>query len=206
MRKGGWALEAATVFCAPERVGVAKPEPVIRSWVAYDDAAITDPPGHGALYVYSGDRLAYSSRWSGNLNVEQDFPVWTDATGSHQLQLQLQCVQRHQESEGGSVDSGSIVDRYPELNLTVTFTRAQLNDILAPMMNQLAELVYKVVERARLPMSGIDLVVRTGRSSKIVAVRELLEGLFSGKVTEHDPFTSVAAGLAISDYRGYRWE
>jgi hypothetical chaperone protein len=94
----------------------------------------------------------------------------------------------------------------PELNLTVTFTRAQLNEILARMMNQLAELVYKVVERARLPMNGIDLVVRTGGSSQIVAVRELLEGLFPDKVTEHDPFTSVAAGLAIADYHGYRWE
>jgi hypothetical chaperone protein len=94
----------------------------------------------------------------------------------------------------------------PELNLTVSFKRAQLNEILAPMMNQLAELVYKVVERARLPMNGIDLVVRTGGSSQIVAVRELLEGLFPDKVTEHDPFTSVAAGLAIADYHGYRWE
>jgi hypothetical chaperone protein len=94
----------------------------------------------------------------------------------------------------------------PELNLTVSFTRAQLNEILAPMMNQLAELVHKVVERARLPMNGIDLVVRTGGSSQIVAVRELLEGLFPNKVTEHDPFTSVAAGLAIADYHGYRWE
>jgi hypothetical chaperone protein len=94
----------------------------------------------------------------------------------------------------------------PELNLTVTFTRVQLNEILAPMMNQLAELVYKVVERARLPMNGIDLVVRTGGSSQIVAVRELLEGLFPDKVTEHDPFTSVAAGLAIADYHGYRWQ
>lgn len=94
----------------------------------------------------------------------------------------------------------------PELNLTVTFTRAQLNEILVPMMNQLAELVHKVVERARLRMSGIDLVVRTGGSSQIVAVRELLERLFPDKVTEHDPFTSVAAGLAIADYHGYRWE
>jgi hypothetical chaperone protein len=94
----------------------------------------------------------------------------------------------------------------PELNLSVNFTRAQLNDILAPMMNQLVELVYKVVDRAHLPMNGIDLVVRTGGSSQIVAVRELLEELFPKKVTEHDPFTSVAAGLAIADYHGYRWE
>ena len=93
-----------------------------------------------------------------------------------------------------------------ELNLTVTFTRAQLNEILDPMMDRVTELVYQVVGRANLPMNRIDLVVRTGGSSQIVAVRQLLEGLFPDKVTEHDPFTSVAGGLAIADYHGYRWE
>jgi hypothetical chaperone protein len=55
-------------------------------------------------------------------------------------------------------------------------------------------------------LNGVDRVVRTGGSSQIVAVRQLLEGLFPDKVTEHDPFTSVAGGLAIADYHGYRWE
>jgi hypothetical chaperone protein len=94
----------------------------------------------------------------------------------------------------------------PELNLSVPFTRVQLNEILAPMMNRLSELVYQVVGHAHLPMDRIDLVVRTGGSSQIVAVRRLLEGLFPEKVTEHDPFTSVAGGLAIADYHGYRWK
>jgi hypothetical chaperone protein len=94
----------------------------------------------------------------------------------------------------------------PELNLRITFTRAQLNEILAPMMNQLAKLVHEVVARASLPMNGVDLVVRTGGSSQIVAVRQLLEELFPDKVTEHDPFTSVAGGLAIADYHGHRSE
>jgi hypothetical chaperone protein len=92
------------------------------------------------------------------------------------------------------------------LNLSVTFTRAQLNEILAPMMARLHELIYQAVGRANLPLNGIDLVVRTGGSSQIVAVRQLLEGLFPDKVTEHDPFTSVAGGLALADYHGYRWE
>jgi hypothetical chaperone protein len=104
-----------------------------------------------------------------------------------------------------SIREASLID-IPELNLTVTFTRAQLNEILTPMMNRLTELVCQVVGRANLPMSGIDLVVRTGGSSQIVAVRQLLEGLFPDKVTEHDPFTSVAGGLAIANYHGYRWE
>jgi hypothetical chaperone protein len=94
----------------------------------------------------------------------------------------------------------------PELNLTVAFTRAQLNELLAPMMNRLTELVHQAVGRANLPMNGINLVVRTGGSSQIVAVRQLLEGLFPDKVTEHDPFTSVAGGLAIADYHRYRWQ
>jgi hypothetical chaperone protein len=108
------------------------------------------------------------------------------------------------KAELSTRESSSI--EIPELNLTVTFTRAQLNEILAPMMDQVTELVYQVVGRASLPMNRIDLVVRTGGSSQIVAVRQLLEGMFPDKVTEHDPFTGVAGGLAIADYHGYRWE
>jgi hypothetical chaperone protein len=108
------------------------------------------------------------------------------------------------KAELSTRESSSI--EIPELNLTVTFTRAELNEILAPMMARLSELIHQVVVRANLPMNKIDQVVRTGGSSQIVAVRQLLEGLFPDKVTEHDPFTSVAGGLAIADYHGYRWE
>jgi hypothetical chaperone protein len=104
-----------------------------------------------------------------------------------------------------STNVASSID-IPELNLNVAFTRAQLNEIVGPMMSQLTKLVYEAVGRAHLSMNGIDLVVRTGGSSQIVAVRQLLEGLFPDKVTEHDPFTSVAGGLAIADYRGHRSE
>ena len=54
--------------------------------------------------------------------------------------------------------------------------------------------------RARLPRSAIDIVLRTGGSSLIPAVHRLLDGFFPGRVVDHDPFTSVAAGLAIADY------
>ena len=94
----------------------------------------------------------------------------------------------------------------PELNLTIQFTRAEFDAMLAPMMGRLSELIHQVVGRANLSMGEIDRVVRTGGSSQIVAVRQLLEKLFPGKVTEHDPFTSVAGGLAIADYHGYRWK
>ena len=48
----------------------------------------------------------------------------------------------------------------------------------------------------------IQLVIRTGGSSLIPAVKRILENQFPGKVVEHDPFTSVAAGLAIAEFQG----
>ena len=88
----------------------------------------------------------------------------------------------------------------PELNLNVPFSRDQLDDMLTPMMQRLSELVAVVLADACIEPAKLDYVVRTGGSSQIVAVRTLLEAQFPGKVTEHDPFTSVAAGLAIASY------
>jgi len=93
----------------------------------------------------------------------------------------------------------------PELNLTVPVSRVQFDAMLSEMMGRLGDLVREVLARANLEPGAIDLVVRTGGSSQIVAVRQLLEDLFPGKVMEHDPFTSVAGGLAIANYRRYRF-
>jgi len=93
----------------------------------------------------------------------------------------------------------------PELNLLVPFTRTQFNAMLGEMMTTFDELVGKVVSKAGLQPADIDRVIRTGGSSQIVAVRDLLEARFPGKVTEHDPFTSVAGGLAVANYHAYRW-
>jgi hypothetical chaperone protein len=52
-------------------------------------------------------------------------------------------------------------------------------------------------------LNEIDIVLGTGGSSLIPAVRAMLDERFPGKVVEHDPFTSVATGLAIANYHGY---
>jgi hypothetical chaperone protein len=103
-----------------------------------------------------------------------------------------------------SVAEESSID-IPEINLTVRFTRTQLTQMLSQMMERLAGLIHRVLGDANLNPGDVDLVVRTGGSSQIVAVRDLLEKLFPGRVTEHDPFTSVAGGLAIANYHGYRF-
>jgi hypothetical chaperone protein len=102
-----------------------------------------------------------------------------------------------------SVAEESSID-IPEINLTVPFTRTQLTQMLSEMMTSLGDLIHGVLAQARLMPAEVDQVVRTGGSSQIVAVKDLLETIFPGRVTEHDPFTSVAGGLAIADYHGYR--
>jgi len=94
----------------------------------------------------------------------------------------------------------------PELNLLVPFTRRQFDAMLVGMMREISELIEDVLADAQLTHADIDLVIRTGGSSQIVAVKTLLEAGFPGRVTVHDPFTSVAGGLAVANYFGYEWK
>jgi hypothetical chaperone protein len=88
----------------------------------------------------------------------------------------------------------------PELNLTVPFTRARFNAIIEPVLARTRECVETVLARAGIEAGQVDAVIRTGGTSEIVAVRALLESIFPGRVEGHDPFTSVACGLAIANY------
>jgi hypothetical chaperone protein len=90
----------------------------------------------------------------------------------------------------------------PELNLNVPFSREQFDLILAPVLARTQECVVTVLERAGIAANEIDVVIRTGGTSEIVAVKSLLESQFPGRVEGHDPFTSVACGLAIANFRG----
>ncbi len=54
----------------------------IASWVAWDDAVLTQNfPTNSTLYGAAGDRLPFSSRFSGNLSVDQDFHIVGSASG-----------------------------------------------------------------------------------------------------------------------------
>jgi iron complex outermembrane recepter protein len=54
----------------------------ISAWVAWNDARLTEPMPPGASVVGdSGDRLPYSAPFSGNLSVEQTFPLAALAQG-----------------------------------------------------------------------------------------------------------------------------
>jgi hypothetical chaperone protein len=99
-------------------------------------------------------------------------------------------------------DVESTVIDIPELNLRLPFTRAMLDALLAPVLATLETALLNVLAAAGCTTSQVDVVVRTGGTSEIVAVRALLERMFPGRVVGHEPFTSVASGLAIANYQG----
>lgn len=90
----------------------------------------------------------------------------------------------------------------PELDIEFEISRREFELMIAGLLDKFRKSISDLLERAGLQSENIDLVIRTGGSSLIPAVKNILENQFPGKVIEHDPFTSVAAGLAIADFQG----
>jgi hypothetical chaperone protein len=91
----------------------------------------------------------------------------------------------------------------PEIDVDVTLSRAEFEGLIERPLAQVGEAVDTMLNKAAMAPADIDVVLRTGGSSLIPAVRRLLEDRFQDKVVEHDPFTSVAAGLAVANYHGW---
>jgi iron complex outermembrane recepter protein len=53
----------------------------VGAWVALNDAELTKPIPSGGAAGDSGDKLPYSTRFSGNLSLKQDFPLGNDVIG-----------------------------------------------------------------------------------------------------------------------------
>jgi hypothetical chaperone protein len=88
----------------------------------------------------------------------------------------------------------------PELDIELVVTRQQFEEMISSVLELFQTAIDKVLNNANVSASAIDLVIRTGGSSLIPAIKQNLNQQFPGKVIEHDPFTSVAAGLAIAEY------
>jgi outer membrane receptor protein involved in Fe transport len=54
----------------------------IAGWAEFNDAVLTEAlPANGPTYGAPGDRLPYSSRFSGNVSIEQQFPITAQVSG-----------------------------------------------------------------------------------------------------------------------------
>ena len=89
----------------------------------------------------------------------------------------------------------------PEINVSLNLNREHFNELIAQQLTQFSTAVSDTLEKAGLTDNDVSLVIRTGGSCLIHAVTQILEQRFPSRVVEHDPFTSVAAGLAIADYQ-----
>jgi iron complex outermembrane receptor protein len=47
----------------------------LTGWVAWNESKLTDIPATSALVSYLGQELPFSPKWSGNLSLDQEFPV-----------------------------------------------------------------------------------------------------------------------------------
>jgi hypothetical chaperone protein len=112
------------------------------------------------------------------------------------------CFQAIRRAKAALSELEQTVIDIPELNLQIPFTRADFDALLAGALASTRDLVEGLLRDTRLAARDIDVVIRTGGTSQIVAVRRLLESLFPGRVVAHDPFTSVAGGLAIANFHG----
>jgi len=89
-----------------------------------------------------------------------------------------------------------------EIDVEVRMTRPEFEELIADLLAQVERSLDETLELAGLAADDVHIVLCTGGSSLIPAVRRILDERFGARVVEHDPFTSVAAGLAIANYHG----
>ncbi len=112
--------------------------------------------------------------------------------------LVFQCIK---ELKATLSDQESAVLDIPELDVELLVTRNQFDSYIQEVLRKFEQSIFDLMKEANLEQQDIQLVIRTGGSSLIPAVKNILDALFPNKVIEHDPFTSVAAGLAIAEYK-----
>lgn len=117
-----------------------------------------------------------------------------------QRNASYQVFQKIKDFKAALSDQPEAVLDIPELDIEVTLARADFEALIADLLQQAAEAVDDTLHKAGLSADQVDVVLRTGGSSLIPAVIDILNARFPGRVVSHDPFTSVATGLAIASY------
>ncbi len=98
-----------------------------------------------------------------------------------------------------SVADHAVLD-IAEIDIEAALTRREFEDVINDSLVRVEQAVLETIRRADIAAKDVDIVLRTGGSSLIPAVQYMLNRHFPERVVNHDPFTSVAAGLAIADY------
>jgi hypothetical chaperone protein len=101
-------------------------------------------------------------------------------------------------------DSAKIYFKDGPIDINIEITKLEFEKIIEPRVSAVKKCVEDTLSKANLKSDDIDVVVRTGGSSLIPVFENMLYDLFGhDKVTEFDPFTSVAAGLSVPEPKLY---
>ena len=155
--------------------------------------------------------------WFGipNLNNPNDISFLTGNvmyknTDPDAIQRLLQLIQKNQgfelyeaieiaKKELTKNNSSRIVYKDDLIDIDMEITRDEFEKIIKPRIDTVRKTVLRTLDNAHVSAKEIDVVVRTGGSSLIPTVENMLVDIFGqDKVVEFDPFTSVAAGLALA--------
>ncbi len=85
------------------------------------------------------------------------------------------------------------------IDIDQRITRQSFSRAIQDYLSQIDDAVQEVAARSGLAETAIDLVICTGGSSAVPAIRSLLESHFGAKkLRQHNSFLSVSSGLAIA--------
>jgi hypothetical chaperone protein len=100
--------------------------------------------------------------------------------------------------ELSSATKATIAFRRPRISVSIPVARVEFETLLHRNLDRVDDQIERALKEANIDSGDVDLVVRTGGSSRIPAFVERLEGRFGArKLAERDAFSTVAVGLGI---------
>ena len=102
-----------------------------------------------------------------------------------------------------TVERTSVAMDVPGIRFREPLERWDFERLIGPDLRDVAACVDRAVAAAGLDHADIDVVLRTGGSSRVPCYVRMLAGKFGPeKLREMDVFTGVASGLAIAAHDG----
>lgn len=89
-----------------------------------------------------------------------------------------------------------------EIDLQTELTREELERIIHPVLGDIDQVLREALKGAHLSAVDVDRVVCTGGSSRIPLIRKHLEKVFGDKIEQWESFRGIAAGLAVTGFKG----